>query len=156
MTSEAPPNEIWFYSTKEAYGFFSNLSLHEVSFKGRVFPSSEHYFQAMKFEQSPPDFDAIASMPTPIAAAHGGRDRSRPLRPDWESVKDQIMFDAVLDKFTRHHDLRRALLDTGDKVLVEHTERDNYWGDGGGPGRGRNMLGITLMRVRDVIRRTMS
>ena len=40
---------------------------------------------------------------------------------------------------------------SGDAKLVEHTENDSYWGDGG-DGSGRNMLGQILMQVRDELR----
>ena len=76
-----------------------------------------------------------------------GRDRKRPLRRDWESVKDQVMLEAVRAKFTQHDDLREVLLGTGDAKLVEHTENDNYWGDGG-DGSGKNRLGQLLMQLR--------
>ena len=36
--------------------------------------------------------------------------------------------------------------------LVEHTEKDRYWGDGGGPGKGQNRMGALLMEVRREIR----
>ena len=39
------------------------------------------------------------------------------------------------------------LMGTGDAKLVEHTENDDYWGDGG-DGSGKNMLGQILMRIR--------
>ena len=41
-----------------------------------------------------------------MIAALMGRSRKRPLRTDWESVKDSIMHGAVLAKFTQHADLR--------------------------------------------------
>lgn len=34
--------------------------------------------------------------------------------------------------------------------ILEHTSNDRYWGDGG-DGKGKNMLGITLMAVRTKI-----
>jgi len=80
-----------------------------------------------------------------------GRDRKRPLRRDWEKVKDNIMREAVLAKFTQHEDLRAILLGTGDARLVEHTVNDSYWGDGG-DGSGRNRLGEILMSVREELR----
>jgi hypothetical protein len=51
-------------------------------------------------------------------------------------------------KFTQHPHLRALLLSTGDALLVEHTENDSCWGDGG-DGSGKNRLGQILMRVRD-------
>jgi hypothetical protein len=43
------------------------------------------------------------------------------------------------------------LLGTGDAEIVEHTENDDYWGDGG-DGSGTNKLGQILMRVREQLR----
>lgn len=86
-----------------------------------------------------------------MIAARMGRDRKKKLRRDWESVKVSVMTDAVRAKFTQHDDLRATLLGTGDAKLVEHTENDDYWGDGG-DGSGRNMLGQVLMRVRAELR----
>jgi ribA/ribD-fused uncharacterized protein len=148
-----PANTIWFYGQEDnVYGCFSNFSAHPVRIDGRTFPTTEHYFQAMKFVQSKADFEAVAAAPSPGKAAQWGRDRSRPLRKDWAAVKDDIMFNAVLAKFEQHSVIRRVLLDTTDtSILVEHTSNDSYWGDGGG-GTGRNMLGITLMQVRAVLR----
>ena len=46
---------------------------------------------------------------------------------------------------------REILLPTGDAKIVEHTENDAYWGDGG-DGSGENKLGLILMRVRVELR----
>ncbi len=46
-----------------------------------------------------------------------GRERSRPLRPDWEEVKDGIMRQAVLRKFETHADNREVLLATSDELI---------------------------------------
>jgi ribA/ribD-fused uncharacterized protein len=86
-----------------------------------------------------------------MIAARIGRDCKRPLRPDWENVKELIMKQALRAKFTQHPELRQQLLATGDAVIVEHTERDSYWGDGG-DGSGKNRLGHILMAVRAELR----
>ena len=82
-----------------------------------------------------------------------GRDRAKPLRADWESVKDDIMREAVRAKFTQHADLRSLLLSTGDSTLVEHTTKDSYWADAG-DGSGKNRLGEILMEIRVELRTT--
>jgi ribA/ribD-fused uncharacterized protein len=89
---------------------------------------------------------------SPMIAARIGRSRNRPLRKEWWSIRDSIMYEAVLAKFTQHVDLRETLLATGDATIVEHTEKDAYWGDGG-DGSGRNRLGRILMRVREELQR---
>lgn len=86
-----------------------------------------------------------------MIAARLGRDRKKKLRRDWESVKDNIMRDAVTAKFSQHEELRNMLLATGEAKLVEHTSNDRYWGDGG-DGSGKNMLGRILMEVREKMR----
>ena len=113
--------------------------------------TSEHYVQAQKVPGTEHE-EEIRNASGPGEAARMGRQRSRPLRPDWEQVKDDIMREVVLAKFTQHDDLRRALLDTGDAELIEHTANDAYWADGG-DGSGKNMLGKILMEVREQLRR---
>lgn len=139
-----------FYSVGDDYGCFSNFSPHPIALKGKRWPTSEHYFQAQKFVGTP-DEEEVRLAKSPMIAARMGRSRKRPLRKDWESVKDSIMYEAVRTKFTQHADLREILLATEDAEIVEHTENDAYWGDGG-DGTGRNRLGQILMEVRDELR----
>lgn len=141
---------IQFYSTTDQYGAFSNFARYPIVVDNKRWSTSEHYFQAQKFESSRDQEDVRAAR-TPSEAARRGRDRKRKLRRDWESVKVSVMRTAVEAKFRQHDDLRQLLLTTGDAVLVEHTGRDAYWGDGG-DGRGKNMLGRVLMDVREALR----
>jgi hypothetical protein len=80
-----------------------------------------------------------------------GRERTRPLRFDWEQVKDDIMQKAVLRKFETHADIREILLSTKDAEIVENSPIDYYWGCGAN-GSGKNRLGIILMEVREILR----
>src|SRR6266853_7222 len=102
-----------FYSVSGDHGCFSNFSPHSVKLKGKTWPTSEHYFQAQKFAGTP-DEEEVRQAKSPMIAARMGRSRKRPLRKDWEAVKDSIMHEAVLAKFTYHADLREILLATGE------------------------------------------
>jgi ribA/ribD-fused uncharacterized protein len=137
---------IHFYSVADGYGKSSNFAEYPIRIDGETWPKTEHYFQAQKFEDTGYR-QRIRRASSPMEAARMGRDRRMKLRRDWESVKVSVMHAALLAKFRQHDDLRALLLSTGDAKLVEHTENDDYWGDGG-DGRGRNMLGQLLMRVR--------
>src|ERR1700726_190050 len=106
-----------FYRVSEEFGCFSNFAPYPVRMDGRVWPTSEHYFQAQKFENAE-DRDQIRQTKSPMIAARLGRDRKKPLRPDWEAVKDEVMRKAVRAKFSQHEDLRQILLSTGDATLV--------------------------------------
>ena len=140
---------IYFYSTRGEYGSFSNFSAHGFELDGEYWPTTEHYFQAQKFPGTP-QVDLIRQAKTPKDAAKMGRDRSHPLRPDWEQVKDDIMGKAVLRKFETHGDIRETLL-ANDESIVENSPIDYYWGCGK-DGSGKNMLGQILMEVREILR----
>lgn len=141
-----------FYRTGDEYGCFSNFASYPISLKERVWPTSEHYFQAQKFAGTEHE-EAIRQEKSPMIAARMGRDRTKPFRSDWDLVKDAIMREAVRAKFSQHAELRKILLATGDAVIVEHTQNDSYWGDGG-DGSGQNMLGRILMEIREELRRS--
>ena len=143
-------NKVSFYSTSDEYGEFSNFAPYPISIDGEIWNTSEHYFQAQKFENKAYQVK-IRKANSPMLAARLGRDRKQKLRKNWESVKVGVMRAAVLAKFTQHKDLRMLLLSTGDEKLVEHTQNDDYWGDGG-DGSGKNMLGRILMQVREAWR----
>lgn len=110
-----------FYSVSDAYGCFSNFAPYPVRMDGVLWPTSEHYFQAQKFKDEE-HRTAIRKAKSPMIAARMGRDRSKPLRADWESVKVGIMRTVVREKFRQHADLRQTLLSTGEAKIVEHTE----------------------------------
>jgi N-glycosidase YbiA len=141
---------IYFYSTREEYGCFSNFSAHGFELDDLWWSTSEHYFQAHKFVDTP-HFEVVRQAKSPKDAALMGRDRQRPLRPDWDEVKDEIMYLAVLHKFKTHSNICAVLLDTGDKELVENTTSDYYWGCGTNK-TGKNKLGKILMRIRAELR----
>lgn len=147
-------NAINFYSVNAEFGCFSNFAPYPIKLDGKTWPTSEHYFQAQKFEDLAAR-DEIRKAKSPMIAARLGRDRKKKLRRDWESAKVSVMTEAVRAKFEQHDDIRAELLATGDAKLVEHTENDDYWGDGG-DGSGKNMLGQILMRVRDELRRLLN
>jgi ribA/ribD-fused uncharacterized protein len=141
---------IHFYSTKDEYGAFSNFSNPAFKVDGLVWPTSEHYFQAHKFEDTEYR-ERIRTTPSAMIAARLGRSRKVPIRSDWEEAKDEVMLCAVLAKFQSRSDLKELLLSTGDQEIIEKTTKDYYWACGT-DGSGKNMLGKILMRVRDALR----
>lgn len=141
---------IYFYSTREQYGCFSNFSPHGFELDDLYWHTSEHYFQAQKFAGTF-HLEQIRLVKSPKDAARMGRERTRPLRQDWEQVKDEIMRKAVLRKFETHADIRKILLSTGNEEIVENSPILYYWGCGA-DGSGKNRLGIILMEVRKILR----
>lgn len=141
--------KIEFYLVNGPYGEFSNFARFRIWLDNKNWPTAEHYFQAMKF-LSIEDQEEIRRASTAKEAAEKGRDRKKKFRPNWDLVRDDFMREAVWAKFTQHDELRTLLMATGNALLVEHTEKDSYWGDGG-DGTGENRLGKILMEVRKKI-----
>ena len=140
-----------FYSRKNAYGEFSNFALFPITVDNKAWGTSEHYYQAHKYDQEKLQ-EYVRAAKSPEEAAKRGRQKDLPKRKNWKSVKDQIMYKALVAKFTQHENLKRLLLSTGSAPLVEHTKRDKYWGDAG-DGSGLNKLGIMLTEIREKLRK---
>ncbi len=52
-----------FYAVGDNNGCFSNLSSHPVKLKGKIWPTSEHYFQAQKFAGTPDEEEVRLAKP---------------------------------------------------------------------------------------------
>lgn len=153
-----PPmsNEISFYRANEKpYGAFSNLYKREIFFEGEHFPTAEHAYQAGKPRREVvKEWLMAAPSPALLAmAAHGLY--SWEVRSEWSRVKFTRMQKVLLAKFTQHPDLAELLMATGSKTLVETPRTDSpvnrLWGRV--DGKGKNMLGVLLMKVRNELQR---
>src|SRR5581483_11126264 len=68
-------------------------------------------------------------------------------RPDWDSVKVQIMRCILWEKAMQNPYVFKKLMETGDRNLYENSWRDDFWG--WGPNRcGQNKLGELWMDIR--------
>lgn len=124
--------------------FLSNFHRCAIELDGADYPSLEHAFQAAK-TADPRERERIRRAPTPGQAKRLGR--SATLRPGWDRERVQVMRALVLQKFTRHPELKERLLATGGRELVEGNDwGDRFWGVCGG--QGENRLGRILMEVR--------
>lgn len=126
------------------YFFLSNFYSTDVWFAGIKFRNAEAAFQAMKCNG--PKHRAMFKNLEAYQAKRLGR--SINLRPDWESVKDDIMLKVCFAKFSQNTDLRDKLIATFPKYLEEGNDwNDKYWGVCNGVGM--NKLGKILMKIRD-------
>lgn len=144
------PDVIRFYGPRDAFGELSNFWRAGVFLDEHHWPSTEHYFQAMKFDDEA-HRERIRRAPAPKLAKKLGQSREVTMRPTWDDEKNEVMKKALLAKFTQHDALRHVLLGTGAAQLVEHTQNDAVWGDGG-DGKGENRLGKLLEEVRETLR----
>ena len=142
--------EIKFYKVHDDYGFMSNFAPYPISDGSKIWPTSEHYFQAQKF-LIPEIQEKIRQIASPMDAALEGRNRQNPLRSDWEEVKDEVMHQALRMKFSQNPEIAKELLATRDAIIIEHTQNDAYWADSG-DGSGKNKLGLLLIQVREELK----
>ena len=137
------------------YEFLSNFYPSKILYdnnEGWYAPTVEHAFQAAKTRNVEEEI-GILSASTPGKAKRLGR--LSDLRPDWEEVKDNVMYRFLKEKFSIP-ELRYKLLATGDATLIEGTTwHDNYWGVCSCAkcnGCGKNRLGELLMRLREELK----
>lgn len=139
------------------WGFLSNFHPSPLAWEGLVYPTAEHAFQAGKV---PAEVDTVrrwvAAAETPAQAKRRGR--QVPLRPDWDTVRLEVMASVLRAKFTANPDRQAQLATTGDHLLVEgNTWHDQFWGDcrctrSVCRPAGANHLGRLLMNLRTELR----
>ena len=132
---------------------------------GRIALSGEHYFQALKHSENEELFNSILQAKTqtgrssPALSKKLGRGSkktgvgilTKEQVQKWNMTRNAEMYKVIMAKFSQHEDLKLILLGTGNSLLIENAPWDSYWGIGRN-GKGLNMLGKTLMKVRDDIR----
>ncbi|KAF8428875.1 hypothetical protein L210DRAFT_3563962 [Boletus edulis BED1] len=150
-TSKTAP--ILFYDKNDPFYEFTNFSPHDVIYKGKRYPTSEHLFQAFKFVDDHPEIaERVRNCgERPMLAFDEAHQYQKWVRSDWRQVNVEKMEIALHLKFTQHPDLKALLLGTGDADIIEDSPRDYFWGIGVDRS-GRNELGKALVRIREELR----
>jgi len=143
--------EVFFYE-HEFYPL-SNFSAFRVLWKGTDFDTSEHAYQFEKFQHM--EGVLVGEAITLARSAHHAfsiaRARADLVRPDWHDVRVDIMRGILRAKLAQHEYIQRKLRQTGGRLLIENSWRDDFWG--WGPNRdGQNMLGKLWMELRAELR----
>jgi ribA/ribD-fused uncharacterized protein len=144
---------VWGFDSNTGYEFLSNFAPcpKKVVYDGLVYPTSEHAYQAAKFDDEDLRIEFTWEDVTVGKAKKLGR--KYPMRSDWDKIKDRVMAKVVLDKFQRDEELAEKLLATDNRTLVEANHwNDTYWGVDKDLCRGQNKLGKTLMGVRSLLK----
>ncbi|WP_176308404.1 NADAR family protein [Micromonospora sp. NBS 11-29] len=127
---------------------------------GREFATAEHWMMWHKAVL----FDDHATADRVLAAGHPHRAKAlgRQVRgfdeATWTARRYEIVVAGSVAKFGQHEQLRRFLLGTGERVLVEASPTDRVWGIGltaddpratdPTAWQGDNLLGFALMEAR--------
>ncbi|HGW4198651.1 MULTISPECIES: NADAR family protein [Enterobacterales] len=143
-----------FWKTTEKWGGLSNMARgYPVCVNGTKIQSSETLYQAMRFTEHPEIQKEILSQSNPMYGKRISRKYHSLTRTSWEQERVAIMKWAVCVKLCQNWESFSALLlSTGEKPIVEYSEKDQFWGAksiGNHTYAGMNVLGRILMLLRD-------
>jgi len=142
------------------------LRREDSALEGRTFATAVHYMMWRKAMF----FDDLTSAELILRASHPpqakelGRGVTGFDQDRWDASRYEIVLAGSIAKFAQHPDLRRFLLNTGDRVFVEASPLDRVWGIGmtaddpraTQPARwlGLNLLGFALTEARTILSRS--
>jgi ribA/ribD-fused uncharacterized protein len=140
---------------------FSQWWISPFETEGKIYLTAEHWMmekKALLFD----DFEIaqqILLVKTPAEAKKLGRKVKNFSEEKWLEKRFELVVEGNIQKFSQHEDLKKFLLTTGNRVIVEASPVDAIWGIGLAASdsrsqnpetwRGLNLLGFALMEVRD-------
>lgn len=145
-------DSLWFFDPRDAAtGFLSNFYRAPFRLHGHEWPTVEHFYQAHKCRDALFQSN-IRMAPSPKAAKQLARAaEAGDMRPDWQNWRMTVMLQALAAKFVQNPPLADQLVATGERILVEASPTDAFWGNGP-DGQGQNRLGYLLTTLRTVLR----
>jgi ribA/ribD-fused uncharacterized protein len=154
-------SQVFFYE-QEFYAL-SNFSAFNLSWRGHDFDTSEQAYHWTKFMPDGREWFYVPKdqpergmweVRNQILLSRSAHDAFKiaeankdVVRPDWPSIRVDVMRDLLRAKVAQHEYIRRKLLETGDRELIEDSWRDAFWG-WGEHRNGLNMLGKLWMEIR--------
>ena len=154
---------ICFHNPEEENGYLSNWYLSNFIVEGILFSSMEQYMMYKKAMCFDDQLVASKILETKDVAEIKalGRQVSNYNDSIWNGMRQILIYEGLLAKFTQNEDLKEKLISTGDAILAECAVKDRIWGIGlsmTSPKRldiyqwnGQNLLGYALMLVRNRI-----
>lgn len=160
---------VYFY--EQDFYVLSSFSSFQVLFGTILFQTAEHAYHYMKFARGNfPEYVGFRCPPTSgkeyqrslnqtqmilrSTSAHEAFRLAQEMkdyrRPDWDNIKVSVMRDILCEKVAQHEYVKRKLLSTGHRMLVEDSWRDSFWGSGN-DGKGQNQLGRLWMDIRSIL-----
>lgn len=125
---------------------FSNFSSFAISWKGWLWLTTEHAYQAAKFNDQ-----AIATQIRNARSAHDAkaiaRQHNADVRKDWDDIRVDVMREILRIKIEQHPYVKRKLLETEAREIIENSPHDAFWGRGV-DWKGTNWLGKLWMELR--------
>ena len=157
-------NVICFHNPDEENGFLSNWYPSHFSVDDNKFTSMEQYMMYKKavIFNDEKIANEILSITDVAEIKRLGRLVSGYNDNIWNGLRQIIIYEGLIEKFIQNDTLREKLLETQDAILAECAVKDCIWGIGlsmtddnrfeMSKWRGQNLLGFSLMMVREKIK----
>lgn len=149
--------DIRFCTPTGKYWFLSPLAKFPIkmSVDGNiyVFPSVEHYYQAMKFYANDERFNNILNLENADDARLITKTPEYKInrRKNFDENKFDIMEKGLYAKFAQNPDVAEMLKQTGDAILIKSCPV--CYKCGFGMGSGTNRIGNILMKIREELQK---
>jgi hypothetical protein len=135
------------------YYCFSNFSSFAVRWKGRLWQTSEHAYQAAHFFKTAPSLaEKIYKAKSAHEAYKIAKANVSKVPEDWMDKKVSIMEDIVRHKLKQNPYVMHKLMQTKNRKIVEDSPKDDFWG-WGSERNGENALGKIWMKLRSEIKK---
>lgn len=158
-------NHVLFFGHTNLFGELSNFYPCEFIDNGVKYNCTEQYFMKKKQETFDPTNTILAKKimesTNPLSIKKYGKQVKNFDEETWKKIRANVMFDGNFLKYTQNENLKKLLLSTNNKILVEASPYDKIWGAGMNAQKiidcnykfkGQNLLGAVLMEVRKQIK----
>lgn len=147
-----------FLKTKEEFGGLSNMAGgYPLTVNDIPIRTSEALYQACRFPHKPDLQRLIIDQRSPMTAKMKGKPFRHESRDDWDLVRVAIMRWCLEVKLAQNWGaFNELLLSTGDRPIVEHSRKDEFWGAKPVDNEtlaGANYLGLLLQSLRERVKR---
>jgi N-glycosidase YbiA len=140
-------DSIYFFTV--SFEPLNNWSAHLVHIWDKDFSTAEQAFQWKKFSVVAPQIAnkiLLAKSPYAVFKISSANKNKQP--SDWSEKKLAVMEEILRAKTEQHEDVQDALRRTKNRIIIENSPVDSFWGIGQN-GDGQSMLGNIWMKIRN-------
>jgi ribA/ribD-fused uncharacterized protein len=131
--------------------YFSAYSAHAIEYEGTRYPTVEHAYHCQRYGDQKIVREILESS-SPLKAWRVSQKYKHLQSAEFPERKVGIMSELCRAKVRQHDDVRRALAETGKKMIVKHIttgpKADGFWDDGT-DGKGKNVSGKIWTEIRE-------
>lgn len=143
-------SEIRFFTPR--FYALDSFAAYSIELWGKKFPTAEHAYQWKKYSESNPALaEQIFQAENPNAVKKLSDVHKQEVSETFTAQKVAVMEEIVRAKANQHEKIRALLAESGNKVIIENSPDDAFWG-AGPHNDGQNMLGKIWMKIRDELK----